>query len=158
MVAGKPFETGLVIDEETMVQARVKNGDVWSGLVSGTYTPLESNISGWLADYGLTLVDLQSDPDEDGSNNYAEYLFGSDPFKRSVAPLTIHDWSTISVRTSSSEDVDVSLEESPSLKDWKRSEISPITQDLGNGFNLHTFSLPQTSSALFLRFHLRPTP
>lgn len=157
VITGQPFEIGLVITEEATVRARIKNGDVWSGLVSGTYMPVESNITGWLVEFGLTEADLQSDPDEDGANNYAEYLFGTDPFKRSLVPVTLHDQSTVSILTWSGDDVDVSLEGSSNLQDWNRLEIAPGTEDLGNGFNRHTFSFPQIDTTLFLRFHLRPT-
>jgi hypothetical protein len=140
-----------------MVRARIKNGDVWSGLVSGTYTPVESNITGWLAEFGLTEANLESDPDEDGANNYADYLFGTDPFKRSLVPVTLHEQSTVSILTWTGDDVDVSLEGSSTLENWTRLEIAPGTEDLGNGFNRHTFSFPQMDTTLFLRFHLRPT-
>lgn len=157
-VVGQRFETGLVIDKETTVLARVKNGDAWSGLVSGTYTPVASNISGWLAEFGLTDADIQSDPDGDGSNNYAEYLFGTDPFKRSAIPMTQDGTATISIRTWSGEEVQVSLEQSEDLLSWRRLDAVPQTRDLGDGNNEHTFAVPQLITALFLRFHLASAP
>lgn len=125
----------------------------FEGRAEDIFTIEESALS-WLEDFGIGIEELFEDIDDDGWPSLAEYLYGTDPLERDVAPFLQLQLENDRVRINTPilierPDVFVVGEQSLNLEEWTELLLEPD----GRGF-----VAPQLEQKAFFRLQFEYDP